>query len=488
MDISLGGLSTAPKTPVTLPLKMANRHGLIAGATGTGKTVTLKIIAEQFAAAGIPVFLTDIKGDLTGFCQPSALQDFLVKRADLLGQPIMPTALPMAVWDIFGDDGIAVRTTPSEMGPLLLGRLMELNETQQGVLDILFKMADDEGLLILDLSDLRALLSHMSDNTQTLSKTYGNVTAASVAAIQRALLRLQEQGADMFFGEPALDLNDLMQVTYDGRGMVNVLKADRLMTAPRLYASFLLWLLSELFEQLPEAGDTAKPKFVLFFDEAHLLFTDTPKIVLEKIAQVVRLIRSKGVGVYFITQGPGDIPDTILAQLGHRVQHALRAFTPAQQKDIKACADGFRPNPAFDVRDAVQSLQVGEALVSVLQSDGTPSVVEKVMIRPPVSTLGPADTGTLKDTNARNPLMGKYHQRLDRVSATETLGQRNAQRAAETPAPEEAEKPRATNGRMGSGEALMKSVIRAVGSQVGRQLTNALIRGVLGGLRGGQSR
>lgn len=482
-DITLGGLSSSPKNPVTLPLKMANRHGLIAGATGTGKTVTLKIMVEQFAAAGIPVFLTDVKGDLTGFCQPSSLQDFLVKRADLLGAPITPTALPMTMWDIYGTGGIAVRTTLSEMGPLLLGRLMELNETQQGVLDILFRVADDQGMLLLDLSDLRALLTHMAENAADLSKTYGNVTAASVAAIQRAALRLEEQGADAFFGEPALDLRDLMQVTYDGRGMVNVLKSDRLMLAPRLYASFLLWLLSELFEQLPEAGDTAKPKFAMFFDEAHLLFTDTPKVVLEKIEQVVRLIRSKGVGVYFITQGPGDIPDSILAQLGHRVQHALRAFTPAQQKDIKACADGFRPNPAFKVEDAVQELQVGEALVSVLQPDGTPSVVDRVLIRPPASALGPADPASLNEVITRNPFSGKYATRLDRTSAAETLAQRAAQVA---PAQQQAE-PTApkSSGRapMSNGEAMVKSIVRAVGSQVGRQLTNALIRGVLGGLK-----
>ncbi len=481
-DITLGGFSSNPQTPVTLPLKMANRHGLIAGATGTGKTVTLKVMVEQFAAAGIPVFLTDVKGDLTGFCQPSALQDFLVKRADMLGSPIAPTALPMTMWDIYSTGGIAVRTTLSEMGPLLLGRLMELNETQQGVLDILFRMADDQGLLLLDLADLRALLTHMADHAADLSKQYGNVTAASVAAIQRAALRLDEQGADTFFGEPALDLHDLMQVMYDGRGMVNVLKADRLMLAPRLYASFLLWLLSELFEQLPEAGDTSKPKFALFFDEAHLLFADTPKVVLEKIEQVVRLIRSKGVGVYFITQGPGDIPDSILAQLGHRVQHALRAFTPAQQKDIKACADGFRPNPAFKVADAVQELQVGEALVSVLQPDGTPSVVDRVLIRPPVTALGPADAAMLQDSVSRNPLAGKYATRLDRVSASEMLAQRTAQVAPEIAAEKPAPK---APGRapMSNGEAMVKSIVRAVGSQVGRQLTNALIRGVLGGLK-----
>ena len=486
----IGAVTGKPEHKLNLLLSRANRHGLIAGATGTGKTVTLQGLAEGFSAAGVPVFMADVKGDLTGLCQPSQMQDFLVKRAADIGlAPYVAQAMPCIFWDLYGEKGHPVRTTISEMGSLLLGRILDLNDTQQGVLDVAFRVADDEGLLILDLKDLRSLLTHISDNASDISRTYGNIAPASVATIQRSVLRLEEQDGEKFFGEPALDLKDLMRTAYDGRGFINILAADKLMQTPRLYATFLLWLLSELFEDLPEVGDLAKPKLVFFFDEAHLLFKDTPKSLMEKIEQVVRLIRSKGVGIYFVTQSPGDIPETVLAQLGNKVQHALRAFTPGQQKDIKAVVDGFRPNPALKIDTVVQELKVGEAIVSLLDESGTPTITERVLIRPPSSRLGVADAAVIQTMLQNSPVAAQYTKTIDRDSAYETLQGRaekatkSAERAQEAarPAPREPREPRASN-RQSAGEALVKSVIRAAGSQVGRQITSTILRGILGGL------
>lgn len=487
-EIIIGGLTGRPEQKVTLSLSKANRHGLIAGATGTGKTVTLQVLAEGFAAAGIPVFITDVKGDLSGICQPSARQDFLLKRAAILNiENFMPSAFPTIFWDLFGEKGHPVRMTISEMGPLLLGRLLGLNDVQQGVLDITFRVADDERLMLIDLKDLRAMLSFVDDHAKDISKQYGNIAAATVASIQRGLLRLEEQGGEHIFGEPALNLNDLMRVSYDGRGFVSLLEADKLFLSPSLYATFLLWLLSELFEELPEAGDLPQPKLVLFFDEAHLLFKDMPKSLLEKIAQVVRLIRSKGVGVYFITQNPSDIPDEVLGQLGNKIQHALRAFTPAQKKDIKAVVDGFRENPALDVETVVQELAVGEALVSTLGEKGDPTMVERVLVRPPVSMLGAAPPQTMQTFMQNSPVAQQYQKVVDRESAFEQLKQTAAEKSsreeqAEIPSRPPRGESHNNGNRQGVGEALLKSVVRAVGSSVGRQIAREVIRGVLGGM------
>jgi len=487
--IYLGSVTGQPEQKQILLLSRANRHGLIAGATGTGKTVTLQGLAEGFSQAGVPVFMADVKGDLTGLCQPSQMQDFLTKRAADIGlENYAPSAMPTIFWDLYGEKGHPVRTTISEMGPLLISRILDLNETQSGVLDVAFRVADEEGLLILDLKDLRALLTHVSEHSAEISKSYGNVAPASIAAIQRGLLRLEEQNADKFFGEPALNLADIMRVAYDGRGFINILSADRLMQSPRLYATFLLWMLSELFEDLPEVGDLPKPKLVFFFDEAHLLFRDTPKALLEKIEQVVRLIRSKGVGIYFVTQTPGDIPESVLAQLGNKVQHALRAFTPGQQKDIKAVVDGFRPNPEMKIASVVQELKVGEAIVSLLDASGTPTVTERVLIRPPVSRLGVAEASVVQTMLQNSPVAQTYTASVDRDSAYEHLKEKAAKASklaedAQTTAREskQPKAPRPSN-RQSAGEALMKSVIRAAGSQVGRQITNTIMRGILGGL------
>lgn len=498
--IYIGSVTGQPEAKQFLRLARANRHGLIAGATGTGKTVTLQVLAEGFANAGIPVFMADVKGDLTGLCQPSQMQDFLVKRAQDIGLTnYSGQAQPCIFWDLYGEKGHPVRTTISEMGPLLLSRILDLNETQQGVLDVAFRVADDEGLLILDIKDLRALLTHVAENADDISKSYGNVAPATIAAIQRGLLRLEEQDAEKFFGEPALNLADLMRVAYDGRGFINILSSDKLLQSPRLYATFLLWMLSELFEELPEAGDLPKPKLVFFFDEAHLLFRDTPKALLEKIEQVVRLIRSKGVGVYFITQSPGDIPESVLAQLGNKIQHALRAFTPGQQKDIKAVVDGFRPNPEMKIEDVVQELKVGEAIVSVLDESGTPTITQRTLIRPPSSRLGIADAAAIQTFMQNSPVAAQYNKAVDRDSAYETLRSRaekasqDAKQAQDTasesryePRQSETKTEKASGSRGGNrqsvGEALVKSVVRAAGSQVGRQITNTIIRGILGGL------
>src|SRR5512134_43253 len=376
--------------PVVLDLRYANRHGLVAGGTGTGKTVTLQAMTEGLSARGVPVFLVDVKGDLSGLCVAGETSGRFADRARQLDVgEYRPRSFPVVFWDVFGEQGHPVRATVSEMGPVLLARLLELNDTQEGVLNAAFAVADDSGLLLLDLKDLRAILQFVSDNAKELQGTYGNIAPATVGAIQRKLLVVEREGGEAFFGEPALDLRDLMQVDKAGQGIVSILAADALINRPRLYATFLLWLLSELFEELPEVGDRPAPKLVLFFDEAHLLFDDAPKTLTDKVEQVVRLIRSKGVGVYFVTQNPADIPDTVLGQLGNRIQHALRAYTPADQRGLKAASQSFRPNPAFDTAEAIQGLGVGEALVSVLDEKGAPTVVQKTMIRPPVSRLGP---------------------------------------------------------------------------------------------------
>src|SRR5512139_3488109 len=403
---------------------LANRHGLITGATGTGKTVTLQKMAESFSAIGVPVFMADVKGDLAGISQRGALPEKVAKTLADRGLPAPePTSCPTTLWDVFGEQGHPVRATVSDMGPLLLARMLGLNETQSGVLNIVFKIADDSGLLLLDLKDLRAMLQHVGDNAKQFTTGYGNISAASVGAIQRGLLQLEEQGGDRFFGEPMLDIADLMQ-TEGGQGVVNILAADKLMTSPRLYATFLLWMLSELFEQLPEVGDLDKPKLVYFFDEAHLLFADAPKALVERIELVVRLVRSKGVGVYFVTQNPLDIPDTVLGQLGNRVQHALRAYTPADQKGLRAAAESMRPNPRLDVAAAITELGVGEALVSLLDEKGRPSVTERVYVLPPGSQIGPITPQQRQALLANSVVAGVYEKTVDRESAFERLSKR----------------------------------------------------------------
>ena len=481
------------KQPIELKLRMANRHGLIAGATGTGKTVTLQCLAEGFSRAGVPVFMADVKGDLAGISQAGGGNAKIeARRAELKLANFTHRAYPVCFWDVYGTQGHPVRTTISEMGPLLLGRLLNLNETQAGVLAVLFKIADDNGWLLLDLKDLKAMAQFVGDNAKEFTTQYGNISPASIGAIQRALLALASQGGENLFGEPGLHLDDLMQTADDGRGVVNILAADRLMQAPKLYATFLLWLLSELFETLPEVGDRDKPKLVFFFDEAHLLFEDAPSALLEKIEQVVRLIRSKGVGVYFVTQNPLDIPDDVLGQLGNRVQHALRAFTPRDQKAVKAAAETFRANPKLKVADVITELAVGEALVSVLDDKGAPSIVERGKIVPPESRLGAITEAERKASVTTSVLYGHYEKTVDRESAYEILKAR-AQR------PVEPTQPTSTAGggvlgdllgggsgggrrREGAAEAMVKSAARAIGSQVGRQI----IRGVLGSLLGGR--
>ena len=420
--IFVGGGGQNYATAQELRLKYVNRHGLIAGATGTGKTVTLQILAEGFSKAGVPVFLSDVKGDLSGLAQAGSpqhkLHEKLIERAETIGLSDYDyEAFPVVFWDMFGQQGHPVRTTVIEMGPLLLSRLLQLNDTQEGVLNIVFRVAAEEGLALLDLKDLRAMLINIGERSKELSMAYGNVSTASVGAIQRRLLVLENQGADQFFGEPALELSDMIATTPGGQGRINILAADKLMQSPRLYATFLLWLLSELFEQLPEVGDPDKPKFVFFFDEAHLLFDDAPKALVDKVEQVARLIRSKGVGVYFVSQNPQDIPDDILGQLGNRVQHALRAFTPKDRKALKAAAETFRENPAFKTDKAILEVGVGEALVSTLEKKGVPSMVERTLIRPPSSQLGPIAEGQRRDVIAASPVAGKYDKAVDRESA-----------------------------------------------------------------------
>jgi len=500
-----------------LNLRRANRHGLIAGATGTGKTVTLQGIAESFSAVGVPVFLSDVKGDLSGICMagsPTAKNaDKLVSRAQEIGLENYAYAdNPAIFWDLYGEQGHPIRTTVSEMGPLLLARLMDLNETQEGVLTIAFKYADEEGLLLLDLGDLQSMLAYCAENADMLSAKYGNVTKASVGTIQRSLLQLESQGGDHFFGEPALDIHDMLKVDEKGRGYINILAADKLMQSPKLYATFLLWLLSELFQTLPEVGDPDKPVLVFFFDEAHLLFDDAPKALQDKIEQVVRLIRSKGVGVYFVTQNPIDIPEDVAGQLGNRVQHALRAFTPRDQKAIQAAADTFRINPDLDVAKAITELKVGEALVSLLQEDGSPSIVQRTLIAPPRSRLGPVDAKERAIIQSISPVAGKYDNVVNRESAEEILAARGEAAAAAAVAEKakaEADKAAAAQAKIeakqreqqlkeqaraeaaaareaakpSAFDKALQSATRSASSSIGRQVANELGKAVLGGGR-----
>ncbi|NND49899.1 MAG: DUF853 domain-containing protein [Rhizobiales bacterium] len=493
--------------PEFLTLKLANRHGLITGATGTGKTVTLQILAEGLSAAGVPVFAADVKGDLSGLAVAGQSKDFLEKRARTIGfEDYRYEPFPVVFWDLFGEQGHAVRTTISEMGPLLISRLLGLNDTQEGVLTIAFRIADDEGLTLLDLKDLRAILVNISERAREISAEYGNISRASVGAIQRQLLTLEDQGGERFFGEPALDIRDFMRTDRDGRGFISILAADQLMSSPRVYATFLLWLLSELFEELPEVGDLDKPKLVFFFDEAHLLFDEAPRALIEKIEQVVRLVRSKGVGVYFVTQNPLDVPDSVLSQLGNRVQHALRAFTPRDARAVKTAAETFRQNPELDTETVITELGVGEALVSTLEDRGVPSIVQRTLIRPPSSRLGPIDKAERSSVIEESPVSGLYDREIDRESAYELLKKR-AERAAAAEEREQtseqsgtgaddsgsilddllgnATSTRTTRSRGSSrrrsdsaGTALIKSVARSVGTQLGR----ALVRGILGSL------
>jgi len=477
-----------------------NRHGLITGATGTGKTVTLQVLAERLSGIGVPVFMADVKGDLAGLSQPGKSSPKFAERLELLGVPAPAFAgCPTVFWDMYGEQGHPVRATVSDLGPLLLARILGLNDTQEGVLTLAFKIADDRGLLLLDLKDLRALLQHVGDNAATFQTDYGNVSAASIGAIQRGLLGLEQQGVDRFLGEPMLNVDDLLQTGDGGKGVVNILVADKLMQSPKVYSTLLLWLLSELYERLPEVGDPDQPKLVFFFDEAHLLFTDAPKALLEKIEQVVRLIRSKGVGVFFVTQNPLDVPDTVLGQLGNRVQHALRAFTPRDQKAVKAAAQTMRPNPGFDTEKAIQEVGVGEAVVSFLDEKGRPGMVERVYILPPASRIGPITPEERKAVIAASPVAGVYEQTVDRESAYEKLKGRAVESSKDSTAAAAAGDGGGIMGSIkdslgglmtGSGrkdsivEAMAKSAARTMGSTVGREI----IRGVLGSLMGGKRR
>jgi DNA helicase HerA-like ATPase len=477
---------------VFLNTRYANRHGLIAGATGTGKTVSLQVLAEGFSKQGVPVFMADVKGDLTGISQTGTEHPKITERVTRIGiENHAFEGYPSVLWDLLGEQGHPIRATISDMGPLLLSRLLDLNETQEGVLNIAFRFADDEGLALLDLADLRTTLKHIGENRNDFQNLYGNVSSASIGAIQRRLLVLEEQGADLFFGEPALDLWDFMRTGNKGYGQINILAADKLMLSPRLYATFLLWLLSELFEQLPEVGDLDKPRLVFFFDEAHLLFDDAPKALIEKVEQVVKLIRSKSVGIYFVTQNPLDIPDSVLSQLGNRVQHALRAFTPREQKAVRAAAQTFRSNPALDTEKTITELAVGEALVSTLESKGTPSMVERTLVCPPTSRIGPANGSERAELLRISPFAGRYDEAVDRISAHERLEERAAKAAeeaaeAERIKAEEKEKQRAErsgNKRQSVAEAMAKSVARSIGSQMGR----SIVRGILGSIFRGRS-
>lgn len=521
--IFIGGGGKDYAEAQSLLLKYGNRHGLIAGATGTGKTITLQILAESFSAAGVPVFLSDVKGDLSGLCEAGShehkLHEAFISRAEKIGfDDYGYDAFPAVFWDLFGEAGHPARTTVTEMGPLLLSRLLELSEAQEGVLNIVFRVADEEGLLLIDLKDLQAMLVHVGQQAKELSLRYGNITAATVGAIQRRLLVLEGEGGASFFGEPALKLGDMIGTAKDGRGLVNILAADRLMRSPRLYATFLLWLLSELFEELPEVGDQEKPVLVFFFDEAHLLFDDAPKAMIDKVEQVARLIRSKGVGVYFVSQSPADVPDDILGQLGNRVQHALRAYTPRDRKALKAAAETFRANPDLDTELAISDLGTGEALVSTLMEKGAPSIVQRTLIRPPSSRLGPATAEGKARAMRELPVAGVYEAAVDRESAYERLkaaAESAAKEAEAAPEPEAEEPPRRhsharpwggereaprwreeaeyrsarryshssrpkkSSRRSDSvGEALVKQVVRTAGSQI----TRSLVRGVLGSL------
>lgn len=465
--------------PEVLTLALTNRHGLVTGATGTGKTVTLQVLAEGLSRAGISVFAADIKGDLSGISQKGEAKEAFVSRAQSLGFAYEPDQFPVVFWDLFGAQGHPVRATISEVGPLLLSRLMDLNEVQEGVLNICFRVADEQGLLVLDLKDLRAMLGYIADHAAELTAHYGNVSKTTVGTIQRQLLVLENQGGNQFFGEPALALKDFIRTNEDGRGYINILAADKLMGNPRLYATFLLWLLSELFEQLPEVGDQPKPKLCFFFDEAHLLFTDAPKALLDKIEQVVRLIRSKGVGVYFVTQNPLDVPDKVLAQLGNRVQHALRAFTPRDQKAVRAAAETFRANPKLDTAKVIMELGKGEALVSFLEGNGTPEMVERCMVRPPSGRIGPISDEERKALIAKSPVQGKYDQAIDRESAYEVLQKRTQSGTPDRPigtpstpsAPPPPEAPPSVWARIGNALAAALEKIFGTGRPRGARLS-----------------
>ena len=505
-SIFIGGGGEGYGAPQVLLLDKGNRHGMIAGATGTGKTVTLQILAEGFSAAGVPVFLSDVKGDLSGLAASGSpdfkLHDAFMKRAETIGLDLQYAAFPVTFWDLYGEQGHPMRATVAEMGPLLLSRLMELTDVQEGVLNVAFRVADEEGLPLLDLKDLQALLVWVGQNAKDLSLRYGNVAASSVGAIQRQLLVLENQGGTRLFGEPALALSDIIRTEVDGRGVINILAADKLMNSPRLYATFLLWLLSELFEELPEVGNPDKPKLVFFFDEAHLLFNDAPKALVDKVEQVARLIRSKGVGVFFISQNPADIPDTVLGQLGNRVQHALRAFTAKDRKDLDKAAETYRDNPAFDTAEAIQAVGTGEALTSMLDAKGAPLMVERTLIRPPASQLGPLDPARRAVLMQASPMAGKYDETLDRESAFEMLAKRADAAAAEAAAAEKAEAEaearehefkqarrydgggtgrstsRKSDGSGGFGGAVASVVIKELKGTTGRRI----VRGILGGL------
>ncbi len=501
-SIFLGGADAngtgRPDVAQSLILKVANRHGLIAGATGTGKTVTLQIMAQALSDAGVPVFAADVKGDLSGICMPGseshkAHANFVARATQIGMGPLTYAPTPTIFWDVFGERGHPIRATISEMGPLLLSRLMGLTVVQEGVLNIAFQYADDNAYPLLDLKDLRKLLAHLGEDgvREEVSRKYGNLAAASVSAVQRELLVLEREGAETFFGEPALELADFMRTTRDGRGYVNVLDATRLINSPKLYSTFLLWLLSELFEQLPEIGDPDKPRLVFFFDEAHLLFTDAPPALLQKIEQVVRLIRSKGVGVYFVTQNPRDIPESVLAQLGNRMQHALRAYTPMEQKAVKAAAASFRPNPAFRTEEAITALGVGEALVSTLEAKGAPSVVQRTLIRPPSSRLGPASDAERAEVQKASPVAGKYDKAVDRESAYEILARKEAAAAKEAERlakieakeAEAAAKAKAKGRTSAGGRRRMSTTERAVksaASTAGREVIRYVLRGIFG--------
>ncbi|HMK52382.1 MAG TPA: helicase HerA-like domain-containing protein [Thermodesulfobacteriota bacterium] len=472
------------KTDIFLLPKMANRHGLIAGATGTGKTVTLRVLAEQFSKIGVPIFMADVKGDLSGLPFPGGENPKVAERVSQLGlKEFRFENYPVTFWDVFGEQGHPVRATISEMGPLLLSRILGLNEIQSGVLSMTFKIADENGLLLLDLKDLRAMAQFVGDHAGQFKTQYGNISAASIGAIQRNLLTLEEQGGEKYFGEPALNIEDLMQTGSDGKGMMNILTADKLMQSPRIYATFLLWLLSELFERLPEVGDPEKPRLVFFFDEAHLLFEDVPKALEEKIEQVVRLIRSKGVGVYFITQNPLDLPETVLGQLGNRVQHALRAFTPKDQKSVKVAAETFRVNPKLNVVKAITELGVGEALVSVLDEKGTPTVVERALVYPPHSRLSPLNPEERNRLIRESVLYGHYEKIVDRESAYERLKAKTEQTKRESR--EEAVQKRRTAEPKSQAEQLLAAAVKSAAHAVGSQLGRQIIRGVLGSIFGG---
>ena len=494
-------IARTPQTQLHLLSNMANRHGLITGATGTGKTVTLQKLAESFSAIGVPVFMADVKGDLTGIAAEGVASEKLLARLANIGvNDWQPQASPAVLWDIFGEKGHPLRATVSDLGPLLLARLLNLNEVQSGVLQIIFRIADDQGLLLLDFKDLRAMTQYIGDNAKSFQTQYGNINSASVGAIQRGLLSLEQQGAEYFFGEPMLDIKDWMRSDANGRGVINILSAEKLYQMPKLYATTLLWMLSELYEQLPEAGDLDKPKLVFFFDEAHLLFNDAPQVLLDKIEQVIRLIRSKAVGVYFVSQNPSDIPDAVLGQLGNRIQHALRAFTPKDQKAVKAAAQTMRANPAFDTVTAIQALGTGEALISFLDEKGSPTVVERAMVIAPFSRMGPVSDDERNALINHSPLSGKYDEAIDRESAYEML-QKGVQAASEEQQapPAKGQNAEVDGGILGGLKDILfgstgprggkrDGVVQTMAKSATRQITSQIIRGVLGSIMGGRKR